>query len=626
MRTRTRILSGGALTALLLIAAVLGVPWATPSSAAPLNVNVAFEHIPGKSALDIAVSNNGTVWIAGTDGKIYRLNGTTWEDGGYPQEHEMGTPQRIAATPDGVPWIVTSNAWMPNIPAPFTIRGRGGDAKAQDVSIAADGIVWFITTDNAVMRFNDPLIRDFPVEGGARRIAVAPNGTVWVTRPDNRIFAWETDNWVEKGGLAKDVAVGANGDVWIVGVDDAIWKRVGDNWDRANGPAAQIAVAPNGAPLIVDANGNVFRATSVGGENRPPVAAPPTPVPPPVQRVDRGRASINILCDFTDAPASPDWRKDSIQDMFMGQRGLDQYIQEMSYGQASLAGTRTVGRYTLPRGAGDYYGGAPTQTEHMNARQRLTDDCIGAAGADLGTLPDTNATLISMFFNAPIGVGGSVAVQTVNVNGAAQPYTVVQYGNVGWNSPGLVAHEMGHVFGQNDIESEWDPMGGAWLGQSQGATLENPRRERIIGYSTYVRDLAGWIPADRKVTYTGQGEQRVTLTRLTQPLPQAMLMARTERLADGTFYTVEYRTPTGFDAALPLPGGVGAVIIHRSTTHIPGARVPMMAVREKPTDAPDSDGVRWIPGETYNDPANNISIRVDVADATGAVVTFGPAR
>ncbi|MFN8634182.1 MAG: tectonin domain-containing protein [Chloroflexota bacterium] len=606
-------------------------PRVTPISAAPLALNAAFEQLPGK-ALDVAVAPNGQIWKIGADNTLARLDGAAWVTVPFPQFPEFRFPQRLAIGPDNTPWFVSRAGAIPNLKGDnfqefggFGAQIRPGeDTKAQDVSIGPSG-PWIVQTDGGVKQFDGFADRSLPIEGGARRIAVAPDGTAWVVRPDTKIFARINNAWVEQTGLAKDIGIGANGDIWVVGTDDNLWKRVGTNWDRVDGPAAQIAVGPTGLPVIVSPNGDTFRATSVGGENRPPVAGPPPTAVPVAPAGPRRRASINIQCDFAGSTPSPDWQKDSIQDMFVGTGGLAQYVQEMSYGALTLDGTRTVGRYTMTQSQQQYLQSTdPTQDAFFAATQRLVDDCVGQAAGDIGAIPEPDNALITLFFNAPIGVSGATNVYNVQLQGVTKRYWIIFLTNVGWNSPGLWAHELGHTLGSDDMETFWDPMGRAPLGWG-GGSQQDPRRGMLPGYSTYTRDRAGWIPADRKVEYGLNGQQDVQLARLTQPGPQGILMARTSVLPDRSMYTVEYRVPVGFDAAMPLPNGAGAVIIHRTTLHIPGARVPMMAVRANPSDAPDSDGVRWTTGKVYNDPANNISIRIGAMDANQATVTFGPA-
>jgi hypothetical protein len=175
-----------------------------------------------------------------------------------------------------------------------------------------------------------------------------------------------------------------------------------------------------------------------------------------------------------------------------------------------------------------------------------------------------------------------------------------------------------------------DPMGGgANLGDRPDAANPGAMRTANIGpgYDAGLRDLIGWIPAERKVRYGG-GTQQYALSRLTQPVAEGPLLVDVPIGSTTARYVVSARTRTGYDAQLITEGQpqFGFVIPEQGVVIEkvdPAAHtVRMLSVagargREV--------GAVWRPGQVFEDTANGIRITVDRFDDTGAQVTVtGP--
>jgi hypothetical protein len=82
------------------------------------------------------------------------------------------------------------------------------------------------------------------------------------------------------------------------------------------------------------------------------------------------------------------------------------------------------------------------------------------------------------------------------------------------------------------------------------------------------------------------------------------------------FYTVEARLFTGYDEQIPGE----AIVIHRVET-LRGDRVAQVVDSDN-NGNPNDAGAMWLPGETFTDTANGVSISVEAMHPTGFAVTI----
>jgi len=203
-----------------------------------------WEKLPGY-ARDISIGADGSVYIIGTNGHIYRFNNSNWEDLG-------GSGERIAVDPQGHWWIVNgSNQIWSN--ARNSIPGR-----ARDISIGANGSVHIIGTNNHIYRFKNSNWED--LGGSGERIAVDPQGHWWIVNSSNKIWSSARNNIP---GAARDIGIGVDGTVCIIGTnrsdDGDVYRLDGSGWTHLDGPGIAIAVDDKGNPWVVRKNGEIWK-------------------------------------------------------------------------------------------------------------------------------------------------------------------------------------------------------------------------------------------------------------------------------------------------------------------------------------------------------------------------------
>lgn len=124
-----------------------------------------------QKAIDIAVGANGSVWALGTDQRVWRLSGNTWETIGG------AAGVRIAVDPTGNPWVVNTEGqiWKYSGTSWSLIDGR-----ATDIAIAPDGGVFILGMTRALGGFEVLRLNGTGWEhilgGGGVAIAAGPNG------------------------------------------------------------------------------------------------------------------------------------------------------------------------------------------------------------------------------------------------------------------------------------------------------------------------------------------------------------------------------------------------------------------------------------------------------------------
>jgi hypothetical protein len=251
--------------------------------------------------------------------------------------------------------------------------------------------------------------------------------------------------------------------------------------------------------------------------------------------------------------------------------------------------------------------------------QRMADDCTALADS---VIDFNNFQGINFVFNVNFGCcawGGAIGL-TLDGTNKAWPAT--------WMPPGglfqsIWAHELGHAFGMphsanvlgQTYQNAWDVM-------SKDRHNCGADTDPVLGCvgqhaNAFHKDLPGWIPASRKFTQPGTGgTSTITLERLAQPGANGYLMAKVPIPGNANkYYTVEARYRLGYDKKVSND----AVIIHE----VDRTRLDDSWTMDSDGNADSSDaGAQWLPGETFTDATNNISIKVDSATASGFVVSI----
>ncbi|MCY4264070.1 MAG: hypothetical protein OXE78_04355 [Gammaproteobacteria bacterium] len=152
-----------------------------------------------------------------------------------------------------------------NIPAPRPFSPmpdwRQVPGLANDISVAANGDVWIISTNTqgggfGIHQLDGP--GGFVVEGGALRVEVDPVGRPWVVNDNQEIFRLQSNGiWERMPGFALDIGIGANGDVWAAN-EDGVYSWTGTDWLHRGGSGGRIDVGPDGRPWVVGFSNHIY--------------------------------------------------------------------------------------------------------------------------------------------------------------------------------------------------------------------------------------------------------------------------------------------------------------------------------------------------------------------------------
>ncbi len=326
---------------------------------------------------------------------------------------------------------------------------------------------------------------------------------------------------------------------------------------------------------------------------------------------------VSILCKFSDKNAEP-------QDLAFFQNmygdtagGLDHFWQEVSYDAINVAGSTAIDWVDLPQPQTFY---APTPGSNFNANlTALFNDCTAAADPFIDYSNSGSPFVgINMMFNDILDCCAWGGSRFATLDGVSQTWRVTWEPPWAYANVGVIAHEMGHGFGlphatnwdDDDFpyDSPWDVMSDA-TGYGVGDPVYGQRGKHV---NAFHKDSLGWIPAGQRFEVPGPGSYTLTLDGMAVASTGGHRMAVIP-LPDGAFYTVEARVRSGSYEA-NLPGD--AVLIHQI---VPGRDEPSWGYDEQqpPADYSDNPGTMWTVGETFVDAANQISISVTMATATG---------
>lgn len=334
---------------------------------------------------------------------------------------------------------------------------------------------------------------------------------------------------------------------------------------------------------------------------------------------------VSLMCKFNDVPDEPN-DLTYFNDMYGNQPGyLDHYWQEVSSNEITVNGSYAVGWYTLPYPRSHYVTGTGFYDADLTA---LWQDCTAAADADVDF---TEVLGINMMFNDLLDccAWGGGRYETLDGVTKFWPST--------WNPPwaaanvAVIKHEMGHAFGlphSNNADNDTSPYDNPWTVMSD--TYDYSFYEPTLGYwgkhlNSYEKNRLNLFGTSE--TYTGTANE--TTIRL-DPINNFAAGSGNYRFAyvpaagvgGIDYYTVEVRANGSAGGVYDVNLPASAVIIHSVDT---SRNEPAWLVDNgnPPSDEGDGPGVQWLPGEEFEDAANNVKITIDGQFGNSFDVTIG---
>ncbi|MFZ5820008.1 MAG: S-layer homology domain-containing protein, partial [Chloroflexota bacterium] len=318
---------------------------------------------------------------------------------------------------------------------------------------------------------------------------------------------------------------------------------------------------------------------------------------------------ITIMCKFNDMKDTP---KDLayFQNMYGSKwPGLDHYWREVSFNNVNVEGSQAVGWYILPQ---------PRSYYIVNGKLsfgRAANDCTAVADADVNFV---NFDGINLMFNAELDGYAWAAAWPLNLDGVAKLWNVTWEPPWAYSNITVLSHEMGHTFGLPHssgtygqvYDNRWDVMSAVWVDCANSTDpIYGCTGQHTIAFH---KDLLGWIdPSERYIPPADGSTHTILLDQLSLPQTDNYKMVKIPIAASRThFYTLETRHKVGYDVKLPGQ----AVIIHEVDTT---RSIPAHVIDSDNNRDTGDDGAMWLPGETFQDEANGITVTILSATDTG---------
>ncbi|TLV03514.1 matrixin family metalloprotease [Dyadobacter luticola] len=177
-----------------------------------------------------------------------------------------GGAVRIAAGPDGLPWIVNSQGQIYKLNSNSQWQHLSGSAL--DIAVGANGAAFIISTTPAPGGFAIKMWKDNQWKQmpglGAVRIAVSSTGVAWAIDNTNKILKSNGSFMVDTGGAGRDIAAGKDGAMYVIGQTPvpggySVKKNEKGCWVQLDGGGVAITAQGNGGgPVVINNLGMVL--------------------------------------------------------------------------------------------------------------------------------------------------------------------------------------------------------------------------------------------------------------------------------------------------------------------------------------------------------------------------------
>jgi hypothetical protein len=321
---------------------------------------------------------------------------------------------------------------------------------------------------------------------------------------------------------------------------------------------------------------------------------------------------INIACRFGDMVDVTPQPIEYFEKILVNQApGMDHYWRQTSTNLVNIEGSGAYGWYDLPKDKTSYVRAASLNTGI--ALQMLLTDCARLAAEQDG-VDFTQYGGINVMLNDTFGCCAWGGRMPLSINGKNITFRTTWLPPWAFNSLHVIAHEMGHGWGLPHssgpygkvYDSAWDVMSGGNSNHTDaicriGNTDFGCYQVGTIGYHL---DMLGWLPQERIVTVEQGTSATITLDALTTATSGIdHLLVKIPVANTDNFYTVEVRSFVAYDRNLPGE----AVVLHEV---VPGRPSPAHVVDGDNNGNPNDEGAMWLPGETFRDRGNGITVEV----------------
>ncbi|MCP4078198.1 MAG: hypothetical protein GY744_18690, partial [Gammaproteobacteria bacterium] len=159
----------------------------------------------------------------------------------------------ISVADDGTVWGIDSNNGIYSRNTDNSAREKISGLPGQFMSIVQlshdsdSGVVWGVNSNNEIYHRKDDISEWGKVPGRLKQVSVAADGTVWGVNKKNEIYRRNSDDsaWEKVPGRLKQISVACDSTIWGVNKKNEIYRREYENrsWKKIPGALKQVSVA-----------------------------------------------------------------------------------------------------------------------------------------------------------------------------------------------------------------------------------------------------------------------------------------------------------------------------------------------------------------------------------------------